>query len=149
MKLNQLDLRQAPAVGLEQGIDKALEIMSEYQVDLLPVVEGGRLVGSIDLRDMAREYIAGREAAVGSAAIGATCNRHPLLCQGDTSLRTALETMLEYNVTNLLVAEANGEAYGLVTSQELIKRLLDNLPIDSEVPEMASVRRVRGGEKAL
>lgn len=63
MPVREVLTREVVAIGADEDLSKALELMASYQVRRLPVVDdGNRLVGVVAQADLAREA---KEKAVG------------------------------------------------------------------------------------
>lgn len=59
--------------------------------------------------------------------VGDLMTREPLGISGDTSLRTAIERMVQYGVHRLMVID-NGKLHGVVTSMDVLRMLAPAQP---------------------
>lgn len=149
MKLRELVSRSVPTVGMDQTTAEALALMRDHRVDILPVVEHGRLAGSVELRGIVLDQAYDAPTGHRPRRVADCCNPQPMLCEGEVSLRSAMELLLKNGGDHLLVPNGEGTRFGVVMARDLIRYLIQYLPADREVPEMDSVKRIRGGEPTI
>ncbi len=149
MKLRELVSCSVPAVGRDLTATDALALMRERRVDALPVVEENRVTGSVGLREMVPDLAQDTTTQHRARQVGDYCHQQPAVCDGDVSIESAIEMLLRNGGDHLFVPNGNSAEFGVVMARDLIRYLVQYLPAEREVPEMVSVKRVRGGEPAL
>ncbi|MEJ2589794.1 MAG: CBS domain-containing protein [Candidatus Thiodiazotropha sp.] len=149
MKIAEITTRQVPTVNPDLSLHDACRLMQESDVTVLPVMQNGRLVGTVCEHELAsRCCIEGCNPK--RMTVGRVMNGNPAVCARDLPLRSALTQMQKLQRTDLIVVDPNGSVAGVVTLFALLDLLRERLSADDgDGPELGYVRRVRGGEPAL
>jgi len=121
------------SLGLSDTIGQAEEMMYEYRIRQLPVVEGSELIGIITDRDI-RSFLSGRlfstpeerEAAL-NTNIGAVMSTAPITVSPDDDLRDAVELLIEEKIGAIPVVEEEKGLVGIVTHVDVLRRFLNIL----------------------
>lgn len=144
MKITDIALHQVPFIESGMTLHDAGNVMETTRRGLLPVVENGRLAGTLSVRELALSCcIEGCEPR--RTTVADIINRHPVVCAPEHHLASALELMQAHRLTELMVVGRDGEVVGVISSIELLALLKKLLPEETDGPELESVRRVRGG----
>lgn len=144
MNIAAITTRNIPTISLATTLQEAGTIMRTADTGVLPVVEDGRLVGTLSERDLAlRGCGAGLDPH--NALVSVICNRIPIACAEDWPLRSALQFMRERRATWLVTLDRQGSVTGVVSLVELMDLLAQLVPEETDGPDPESVRRVRGG----
>jgi CBS domain-containing protein len=136
----------AITVASQTTVRAAQQIMHDYHIRHLPVVDGSKLVGIISSGDI-------RRAAPSSATslsvwemhylwekitVGEVMTRPLITVMPDTSMLEAVRLLYEYRFNSLPVMDADGKLVGIVTEVDLYLLLLreceDIAPVESEFP---------------
>lgn len=114
-------------------VRRAWELLEVLEIRHLPVVEGGRLVGLVSDRDL-REYRLppGDEQSeyareLMAKPIDEVMNRQVIFVEGNESLATAIDLMLEYNIGAVPVVDADGRLEGILSYVDVLKALRPSL----------------------
>jgi CBS domain-containing protein len=131
MKVRDLMKSNPTVITQDCTLENAANTMREIDAGVLPVVEGDssnqskRAIGVLTDRDLVIRCVAKgqdpKTTQVTNAFSGET-----VFCKEDDSLKTAFDTMREYDIGRLLVQNQNGELCGIITMADLISRLPEN-----------------------
>ena len=95
------------------------ELMLDADCGILPVVDGGHLVGVVTDRDM---YIAlaTRNKRASRVTVGEVARKHVLTCGPEDDVHTALAIMKEHRVRRLPVEGFGGTVLGIVSMNDIM-----------------------------
>lgn len=129
--MNLASLCTREVVGIPAGATprEAAALMCEEHVGALVVVtpeDPPQVVGIVTDRDLALDVL-GRDAAGTPAGIGALVRGRPLGVPGTASLRDAAVSMEQGGVRRLLVVDDDGGVIGIVSADDLLQAMADDL----------------------
>ncbi|MBM3303323.1 MAG: CBS domain-containing protein, partial [Deltaproteobacteria bacterium] len=130
------DWMSAPVitVSLEDNMQKAVELMTENKIGMLPVVEQGKLVGIVTNRDL-------KQAAPSSVSLidvkqllyhmarvkmGAIMTKNPVTVRPDFTLEEAAEVLLENNISGCPVLDYEQQLAGIITKNDIFRTLVSS-----------------------
>lgn len=118
-------------VGIDAGstLRQAAGLMCEEHVGALVVTTGSeppKVVGIVTDRDLALDAL-GREGNPDDLKVGHLAKSPPLAVQGTSSVRDAVDAMQQSGVRRLLVVDADGGVIGLVSSDDLLAAVSEEL----------------------
>ena len=96
-----------------EPVEKAKQLMNEYNVSGVPIVEGKKLVGILTRRDL--KFLKDYNAAIESVMTKENLVTGP----AETSLEQAKEILQKHRVEKLLLVNAKGELAGLITMRDI------------------------------
>ncbi len=136
MNIAEISTRNIPAIALTATLQEAGIAMRTASTGILPVVENGRLVGTLSERDLAiYGYGAGLDPR--DITVSRIYDHNPVACVGDVHLKSALELMRERQQTWLIVLDRQGSVTGVVSLIELLDLLVNLMPKEeTDGPEM-------------
>ena len=112
------------SVVADNPVVEAARIMKEKDVGIVPVVEGGRLVGTVTDRDIAVRVVAeGKDPQSVSGAGDRIHRRRHVDPQQD--LDEALRLMASHQVRRLPVVEEGGKLVGIVAQADVAREAND------------------------
>ncbi len=112
-------------VGQEQSLFRAHELMHEFGIRHLPVLHGGKLVGTVSLRDLSlTERFDGVDPK--KTRVEEAMSADPHVVEGATPLLQVVEYMVERGYGSTIVVE-NGKVAGVFTSVDAMRALRDVL----------------------
>jgi len=117
----------AVVIGPDATLQEAAGLMCQRHIHHLPVVEGGRLVGIVSSTDLIRRT----EATVSGVApgrIATIMHRDPVALGNDSTLQDAATMLASCGYHSLPVTDAAGMVVGVVTTSDLVKLLVRQLP---------------------
>jgi CBS domain-containing protein len=114
--------RNVVCVTRHDTIDAAHQIMTEWEIRHLPVLDGRRVVGILSDRDVLLHASPGPDGLVVTCLpVGEVMTPYPLTCGEASSIATIAATMLRHKIDCLPIVDEQGELLGLVTSSDLLE----------------------------
>lgn len=118
-------------VGIDAGasLREAASLMCDEHVGALVVMTGddpGQVVGIVTDRDLALEVL-GRPGQPSDLKIGNLAKSPPLAVASNASVREAVQAMAQAGVRRLLVVDEDGGVVGLVSSDDLLCAVSEEL----------------------
>ncbi len=120
------------AIGAEDTMQRAIELMKDYDIGMLPVMDGGRLVGIVTDRDLKRA--APSDAAVfemrqilyhlSRVKMGAIMSRKPVTVRYDHTVEEAAQTLLDHRISGCPVTDASGQVVGIITKSDIFRAVI-------------------------
>ena len=118
MLLKDIMTCESVVVGPEISIRKAAEKMEDYDVGVLPVCDGGRLVGVLTDRDIVvRAIVAGRDP--GSTPVREIMTARVVTCYEDQDSDEAVRIMEQEQIRRLVVLDRQDRLVGIVSLGDL------------------------------
>lgn len=105
-------------------VEAAAQRMSDYDIGVLPVCEGSRLVGVVTDRDIVVRAIA-RGVDPKSALVRDTMTDHIVCCYEDHDVTEATRLMEEQQIRRIAVLDRRERLVGIVTLRDLAQGLRD------------------------
>jgi CBS domain-containing protein len=129
MNLADLCQRDIISVNAEASIHKAAELMRVHHIGALALTDPEdptRVVGVVTDRDLVINLLA-QDRLLQEQTIGAFSTPHLIRVPGTASVHEAVQTMTHHGVRRLFVTEADGRLMGLVSLDDLLVHLADEL----------------------
>jgi acetoin utilization protein AcuB len=143
MRAEQAMTRNVVCVKPDDTAAEALEIMQEWSIRHLPVVENDQLVGILSDRDLVRIDL--------DAAVSEYMTEEPITCSTTTSLAAAAETMLAEKIDCLPVLDNDEDLAGLITVSDFLELVIEReqMMLSRPIPfSFHLFRSVRPGMKS-
>lgn len=149
MNLASLCTREIVGIPADASLREAAILMYEEHVGALVVVtsdEPAKVVGIVTDRDLALETL-GSDQTASSLQIGHLVQGRPLGVPGSAGVREAAAAMEKGGVRRLLVIDDDGGVIGIVSADDLLHAMADDLAtlsksLRSGIAREASERRV-------
>lgn len=112
----------SPGVTTVQPTDSiahAAHVMGQQDIGVLPVVEGGNVIGIVTDRDLAVRGLA--EGLHGGAPVLRVMSTDVKICGEDEDLDDVLETMSTQQIRRMPVQSAAGDLIGMISVGDLAK----------------------------
>jgi len=117
------------AIGPEDAVMVARELMRENDIHHLPVTDAGRLVGIVSSTDLYKFFLMDDSAqTISGIVVRSIMNTDPVFLTTDANLRDAATRLSVGGFHALPVIEPDGTLVGIVTSSDLIEQLLRQIP---------------------
>jgi len=115
------DWMSKPVKSVTKNISmrKAIKIMDENNIGVLPVVENDKPIGVITERDILRRVLA-KEIDIDKKTVGDIMTKDPITIEYNASILEATRLMSENNFRRLLVVK-KGKLVGIVTAKDVIE----------------------------
>ncbi len=111
------------SVSPEQTVLRALEIMAQYDVGALLVLDGKKLAGVFSERDYARKVIlqgkASKHTKVSEVMTGKVIHVTP-----ETRIEECMAIMTEKHIRHLPILDSDGQVIGIVSIGDVVKEMI-------------------------
>ena len=120
------DLMTTSPRSLESGstVMEAARLMRDEDAGLIPVVEGGKLVGTVTDRDIAIRVVAEGKSPE-SITVGEIASRKLVTIDPQQDLDEALRLMAHHQIRRLPVVEEDGRLVGIVAQADIARNASD------------------------
>jgi CBS domain-containing protein len=120
------DLMTTNPRSLESGstVMDAARLMRDEDAGLIPVVEGGKLVGTVTDRDIAIRVVAEGKSPE-SITVGDIASRELVTIDPQQELDEALRLMARHQIRRLPVVEEDGRLVGIVAQADIARHASD------------------------
>ena len=116
--VSQVMSRTVEAIHPDATLQRAAQRMGDLRTELLPVCDGGRLIGVITDRDIAIRAVAcGLNPA--ASLVGDVMTSRAIWCHENQEVEEVLQTMDEEHVSRLPVLGAGQQIVGIVSRSQL------------------------------
>jgi CBS domain-containing protein len=138
MTVSDLMTREVVTLLESDEVGRAERLLAQRHIRHLPVVRGGKLVGLVTHRDIIRAHAQAREGKAGDVLWAEDImTRHPRAVSPETSVREALQQILDHKWGCLPVVDESGLLVGIVTEADFV-RLCDGLIRVQDLRETAA-----------
>ena len=110
--------RAVPAVAPWASIREAAEILDQFDIGALVVLDGSRLVGLLSERDVLRKVV-GQGRAPDGAKVAETMTPDPVTVHEDDPLAEAIARMEAGHFRHLPVVDGTGTCTGLLSVRDI------------------------------
>ncbi len=127
------DWMSAPAitVDIQDSMHRAVELMTERTIGMLPVLDNGRLVGIVTDRDLKRAApspvvmfdIKQIMYHLARVKIEAIMSRNPVTVRPDLTIEETAQLLRENNISGCPVLDRQDEVAGVITKNDIFRAL--------------------------
>lgn len=128
MKVGDLMSKRLVTIKSLTMVPEAAEVMRKENVGVLPVEEGGKIVGIVTDRDIAIRAVADRKIDV---PVKDVMTREPKTISIDTTVEEAIREMERLDVRRLAVVDKEGNPCGIVSLEDLVESGQDQLVLEA------------------
>jgi CBS domain-containing protein len=108
------------AIEADKPVAYAAKMMQQERVGLAPIVDGGRLVGTLTDRDIVTRVVAqGKDPQ--SVTVREVASTDPVTIDPQQDLDEALQLMASHQVRRLPVVEEDGRLVGIVAQADIAR----------------------------
>lgn len=138
VKMRVEDIMTRDAITLNPGdtIGQADEIMNEYRIRQIPIVDRKELLGIITDRDI-RSFLSGRlfsnpeeRERTLNTKVASVMTTKPISLSPEDDLRDAVELLIEEKIGGVPVVDKEEGVVGIVTYVDVLRSYLDRLEED-------------------
>jgi CBS domain-containing protein len=150
MNIASLCQREVVGIDVNASVREAATLMCEEHVGALVVMAGEdppKVVGFITDRDLVIDVLA-RSGDPADLKVGHLAKAPPLAIQGTATVADAAAAMEEAGVRRLLVVDPDGGVIGLVSSDDMLSAVADDLGTLSRVLR-ANIKREKSERKVM
>jgi acetoin utilization protein AcuB len=113
-------------------MQRAIELMQDYDIRMLPVMDGGLLVGIVTDRDIKRASLSDTALVdarqiqyhLSRVEIGAIMSRNPVAVPDDYTIEETAEVLLNNKFSGCPVVDREGKIVGIVTKDDLFGAMI-------------------------
>lgn len=124
--------RKAVTVDVEDSLQKAINLMTDNRVGMLPVLDGGRLVGIVTDRDLRRASPSDTTLMdvrhllyhMQRVQMGTIMSPNPVTVTPDTTMEEVAQTLLQRNISGCPVVDQDGRLRGVITKNDIFKAIV-------------------------
>ncbi|MEJ2717611.1 MAG: GNAT family N-acetyltransferase [Deltaproteobacteria bacterium] len=118
-------------VDVQENMHRAVDLMTEHKIGMLPVLENGKLVGIVTDRDL-------KQAAPSSVAVfeisqilyhltrvkmESIMTRNPITVRPDLTIEEAADVLRSNNISGCPVLDKQGDLAGIITKNDIFRAL--------------------------
>jgi CBS domain-containing protein len=119
LKVKDVMVREVISVDENSTVKEAVEIMNEFQIGSLLVLQKGKAIGIVTERDFLRRVIAGAKDVV-NIKMKEIMTTPLVVVEPDTDLEQAVRLMFKRKIKKLAVVDAN-KLVGIVTLTDIAR----------------------------
>jgi acetoin utilization protein AcuB len=140
-------------IGSEDSLQRAKSLMADYEVSMLPVTNGGKLIGIVSDGDLER---AAPSDAVGldtglvadhmsRVMVGSVMTRNPITVPEDFTIDEVARVMLDNKISGCPVRDREGRILGIFTKSDLFRAIISVTGLPRKGLELGVVVEDRPG----
>ena len=127
MKISDYMTKSPHTIGQEQSLARAHEQMRKFSVRHLPVLHGGKLVGTVSLRDLdLTESLSDVDQE--KVVVEEAMSLEPHVVGPDTPLKDVVDYLVEHGYGSAIITEGK-EVVGIFTAVDALRCLRDTLAV--------------------
>ncbi len=125
MKISDYMTKSPHTIGQEQTLTKAHELMRQFSCRHLPVLHGGKLVGTVSLRDL--DLTEGlSDVNPDRVLVEEAMSSEPHVVGPNTPLKEVVDYLVDHGYGSAIVTEGK-EVVGVFTAVDALRCLRDHL----------------------
>lgn len=117
MKVKDIMTTQIACVSSEETIERAAQLMKQYNVGSVPVCDGDKVIGIITDRDIALRHVA-ENGGTGQQTVSDVMTSNPVVGSPDMEAKDAARLMGERQIRRLPIVQS-GTLVGIVALGDL------------------------------
>lgn len=128
------DWMSKPAVTIDAdaSVAKAVKLLKQREINMLPVIGGKRLAGIIANADIQRASAAGIDPfkqndlyeLISQVTVGSVMTRNPITVSPEHTVEEAAEILLVHRIGGLPVVDGKDEVIGVITKSDILQLIL-------------------------
>ncbi len=115
--------RPIASISPEQTVLRALEIMAQYDVGALLVLDGDKLAGVFSERDYARKVILQGKASK-QTKVSEVMTDHVICVTPETRIEECMAIMTDKHVRHLPILDNDEQVIGIVSIGDVVKEMI-------------------------
>jgi CBS domain-containing protein len=115
----------------DDSLQQAVEIMAEYDIGSLAVMEHGELVGMLTFREIIHT-LAKNKGVLGGSTVRKVMDDHPMSCTPSTDLEAVRPMMLERHTRYMPVMD-NRMLMGVISFYDVAKAVVDSQNFENKM----------------
>ncbi len=136
MKVKDIMTRDIACISADSPVERAAQLMKQYNVGSIPVCDGEKVIGIVTDRDIALRHVAGAETH--GQQISGIMTRNPVVGTPDMEAGDAAQLMGQRQIRRLPIVERGTlvgiVALGDISAQPALQNNAENALHDISVP---------------
>ena len=136
MQAREIMTKDPRTVTADAGVQETARLMQQEDVGMLPVVDGGRLVGVVTDRDLALRVVAeGRDAS--ACTVRDVMTAGVRTCSPDDDVDAVMELMGREQVRRVPIVDERGSLVGVVAQADVVLQARDDRKAERTVEKIS------------
>jgi acetoin utilization protein AcuB len=132
MLVNHWMSKQVITVDANDSMNKAIHLLKEHNIKMLPVMEKGKLVGIVTDRDLKRSSASDATSLeihellylISKIKVKDIMTKNPVTIPLDYTIEEAAEVLLKHNISGVPVIDHHGNIVGIITQNDIFRTLI-------------------------
>ena len=132
MLVNHWMSKQVITVDANDSMNKAIHLLKEHNIKMLPVMEKGKLVGVVTDRDLKRSSASDATSLeihellylISKIKVKDIMTKNPVTIPLDYTIEEAAEVLLKHNISGVPVIDHHGNIVGIITQNDIFRTLI-------------------------
>jgi acetoin utilization protein AcuB len=132
MLVNHWMSKQVITVDANDSMNKAIHLLKEHNIKMLPVMEKGKLVGIVTDRDLKRSSASDATSLeihellylISKIKVKDIMTKNPITIPLDYTIEEAAEVLLKHNISGVPVIDHHGNIVGIITQNDIFRTLI-------------------------
>jgi acetoin utilization protein AcuB len=132
MLVNHWMSKQVITVDANDSMNKAIHLLKEHNIKMLPVMEKGKLVGIVTDRDLKRSSASDATSLeihellylISKIKVKDIMTKNPITIPLDYTIEEAAEVLLKHNISGVPVIDHHGNIIGIITQNDIFRTLI-------------------------
>ena len=132
MLVNHWMSKQVITVDANDSMNKAIHLLKEHNIKMLPVMEKGRLVGIVTDRDLKRASASDATTLeihellylISKIKIKEIMTKKPITVPEDYTVEETAEVLLKHNISGVPVVDQHHNVVGTITQNDIFRILI-------------------------
>jgi CBS domain-containing protein len=120
MKVRDIMTKEIACMSADEPVEKAAELMKQYNVGSIPICEGNKVIGIVTDRDIALRYVADRKNTMWQP-ISNVMTSNPVVGSPEMDAQDAARMMGQHQIRRLPIVE-QGTLVGIVALGDISTR---------------------------
>jgi acetoin utilization protein AcuB len=122
MKVSEWMIKEPITVTKDQKVQDCVDLMKEYSIRHLPVVENQKLIGLVTESDLREVFLA---SLVEDLTIEGIMISEPMTVTPDTEIEDAAKLIYYHKIGGLPVVDDYGQVVGIITVADLVEAFIE------------------------
>lgn len=119
--------KETITVGPNDTVVKALILLNENNITILPVIKDGKLIGIVTEKDLKRASFPSETLKVENVM-----TRNPITVLWNYTISEVAENLLKYNISGVPVVGDQDELIGIITKDDLFRALVTHTGVEEK-----------------
>jgi len=125
-------------VDVNDSMDKAIKLLKQHDINMLPVMEKGRLVGIVADRDLKKASASNATSLeihellyiISTIKVKELMTKDPITVPYDYTVEETAQVLLKHKISGVPVIDREGEMVGAITQTDLFRLIISLTGVD-------------------